>query len=413
MLTYVLVTGLVAGSRPAFYFSSFQPIKVLKGAMTVGRSGTLSRKALVVVQFSCSIALIISTVIVYQQIQHAKDRPTGYDTNRLLMSDNSADLTRNFPALQHDLIHSGVVTHLTRASSPVTGIWSWNGIDDWEGKLPDEVLNLATIFVGDDYFRAMGMNIKEGRDFAGNLATDSLSVIVNEAAVRRLRYKYALNQVITWNAKKQRIKVVGVVRDALMLSPFSPAEPTLFVYKPDYANILMYRLAPQVNTHDAIAKCTAIFNKYNPAYPYSYRFTNDDYAGKFEEENLISKLSGIFAGLAIFISCLGLFGLAAYMAEQRTKEIGVRKVLGASVSQIWILLSRDFIGLVLISCVLASPVAWYFLHGWLLKYDYRISIRPGVFIISAGMAIVITIITISAQAIRAATANPVKSLRAD
>jgi len=226
-----------------------------------------------------------------------------------------------------------------------------------------------------------------------------------------LRFKEALNQNITWAFGKQR--VIGVVKDALMTSPFAPPEPTFFVYLPSWENTIMYRLSPTVSTHDAIIKLTAIFNKFNPSFPYLYHFADESYAAKFDLETLIGKLAGLFAALAIFISCLGLFGLAAYMAEQRTKEIGIRKVLGASVSQVWLLLSKDFIVLVIISCVIASPVAFYLLQHWLLKYDYRISIGPSVFIISAVMAIVITIITISFQAIKAAVANPVKSLRTE
>ncbi len=413
MLSYVLITGLLAGSRPAFYLSSFNAVKVLKGTIKTGRSATLSRKALVVLQFSCSIALIISTIIVYQQIQHGKNRPVGYDANRLMMTDASEDLGRNYTALKNNLLQSGIVNSVARSSSPVTDIWSNNNIEDWQGKLPNETLGLATIGVCDaDYFKTFGMQIKEGRNFTGT-AGDSLSVILNEAAVKRMRYKDPVNQIITWHDNTQHLRVIGVVKDALMASPFSPAEPTIFTYSPWWSNIITYRLSPAVNTQVAIAKLTTIFNKYNPSYPYLYHFVDESYASKFDLETLIGKLAGLFASLAIFISCLGLFGLAAYMAEQRTKEIGIRKVLGASISQVWILLSKDFIVLILISCVIASPVSFYFLQEWLKKYDYRITISPFVFIMAGIAAIIITIITISFQAIKAAIANPVKSLRMD
>ncbi|HZE84743.1 MAG TPA: FtsX-like permease family protein, partial [Puia sp.] len=209
------------------------------------------------------------------------------------------------------------------------------------------------------------------------------------------------------------LRVAGVVKDALMMSPFSSAEPTLFIYRPGWESTILYRLSPTESTQQAIARLTPIFNKYNPSFPYAYSFADESYAAKFNLETLIGKLAGIFAALAVFISCLGLFGLAAYMAEQRTKEIGIRKVLGASVSQVWLLLSKDFILLVLISCVIAAPVAFYFLQNWLQKYNYRISIGPGVFIAAAVGAIVITLLTISFQAIRAALMNPVRSLRRD
>ncbi len=414
MLSYILLTSLLAGSRPAFYLSSFKPVKVLKGTVQTGRAATLPRKILVVLQFSCSIALIISTVIIYQQVQYAKNRPTGFDANRLIMTDASNDLVTNYPALKNDLLQSGIVTGVTKSSSPVTAIYSSNSISDWVGKLPNEILGLSTIGVSDaDYFKTLGMQIKEGRNFTGSISADSLNVILNEAAVKRMRYKQPLSQLITWQNGTQKVKVIGVVKDALMTSPFLPAEPSMFIYNPNWSATISYRLSPSVNTNVALTKLATIFNKYNASIPFLYHFADESYAQKFELETLIGKLSGLFAALAIFISCLGLFGLAAYMAEQRNKEIGIRKVLGASISQVWLLLSKDFIILVFISCVFASPIADYFLHDWLQKYDYRISIGAGVFIISAVIALLITIVTVSFQAIKTAVANPVKSLRTE
>jgi ABC-type antimicrobial peptide transport system permease subunit len=268
---------------------------------------------------------------------------------------------------------------------------------------------MGWIRVSDDYFKTLGMTMKEGRNFSE--PSDTLNVIFNEAAVKLLRLKNPLNQTITWIDTKFRI--IGVVKNALMESPFQQADPTMFFYDPHPQDVIMYRLSSDIKTQDAITKLTAIFNKYNPAYPYTYTFADDNYAAKFKLETLIGKLSGLFAALAIFISYLGLFGLAAYIAEQRTKEIGIRKVLGASVSQVWLLLSKDFIVLVLISCVIASPAAFYYMHNWLQQYDYRIIISPVVFVMAGIIAIIITIITISFQAIKAAIANPVKSLRTE
>ena len=409
MMGCIVLTAVLAGSRPAFYLSSFNPVKVLKGTMHSGKSSSLSRKILVVIQFSCSIALIISTVIIYQQVNYAKDRPTGYDLNRLISTNMNDDLSKNYTAIKNELIQKNIVESVSTATSPATDIWWHTDIDAWPGKNAGETVETGNIFVSEDYFKAVGMDIKEGRNFSG--ANDSTSVIFNEAAIKRLRIKNPVGQKITYGDKQYTI--AGVVKDALMVSPFSAADPTMFYCHPGTQDIMLYKLSRNIKTQDAISQLTSIFNKYDPAYPYDYSFADADYAAKFKLETLIGKLAGLFAGLAIFISCLGLFGLAAYVAEQRTKEIGIRKVLGASVSQVWMLLSKDFIVLVFLSCVIASPIAYYFLHGWLMNYNYRINIGAGVFILSALVAIAITIITISFQAIKAALANPVKSLRTE
>ena len=407
-VTCVLLTAILAGARPAFYLSSFNPVKVLKGTIQVGRSAAISRKVLVVTQFSCSITLIITTVVIYKQIQFAKDRPTGYNVNRLVTSHINDDLYRNYDALKHDLLQSGIVQSFSCATSPATEVNGHMNLEYWQGKRPGETVEMGSIHVAADYFKTLGMQLKEGRDFI-NVKSDTASAILNEAAVKRLRLKDPINQLIKKNGMPFRI--VGVVKNALMNSPFADADPTMFQF--GYGYSLIYRLSPNVQTHKAIEQLTQIFEKYSPAYPYQYSFVDQDYNQKFSEEVLVGKLAGVFAALAIFISSLGLFGLAAFVAEQRTKEIGVRKVLGASVTQVWLLLSKDFIILVLLSCVISSPFALYFLQKWLMKYDYRIGIGPGVFIISALMAVVITLLTISFQAIKAAVANPVKSLRSE
>jgi hypothetical protein len=411
MLGSMIITALLAGSRPAFYLSSFRPVKVLKGSLQMGRAMVLPRKILVVLQLSCSIALIISTLTIYRQIEYARNRPTGYHLNRLMMTDMNSDLTNHYPALRNELMNSGLTESVSISSSPITDIYWHSGVDDWPGKKPGETVIVGTLIVADDYFRTMGMEFGSGRDFS--LPSDTMNIILNEAAVRRMRLQQPLNQTINWQGKQSRI--IGVVKDALIISPFAAADPTMFRYGPrgSVFNYLVYRLAPGVGTQDALSKLGVIFNKYNPAYPYRYTFADESYAAKFNFETLVGRLAGIFATLAIFISCLGLFGLAASMAEQRTREIGIRKVLGASVSRLWLLLSGEFIVLVGVGCLVASPLAYYFLHNWLQRYSYRIGIGAGIFLLAALLAVTVTLLTISWQAIRAAMMSPVKSLKTD
>ncbi|MEO8861112.1 MAG: ABC transporter permease [Ginsengibacter sp.] len=409
MIGCIVLTAFLAGSRPAFYLSSFNPVIVLKGTTTPGKSSSLSRRILVVIQFSCSIALIISTVIIYQQVNYAKNRPTGYDLNRLMSTNMDVDLSKNYTVIKNELIQKGIAESVSTSSSPATGVWWHTDISYWPGKNAGETVEMGNIFVSDDYFKTVGMDIKEGRNFAG--IDDSSSVIFNETAIQRLRLKNPVGQKIKIFDKEYTI--AGVVKDALMISPFNTADPTMFYCKPEPQNVMLYKLSPGIKTQEAIVQLTSVFNKYDPSYPYNYSFADESYAEKFHLEMLIGKLAGLFAGLAIAISCLGLFGLAAYMAEQRKKEIGIRKVLGASVSQVWMLLSKDFIVLVFLSCLIASPIAYYFLHDWLMKYSYRINIGAGVFLLAALVAILITIITVSYQAIKAAVENPVDSLRSE
>ena len=411
MASYILFTGLLAGSKPAFYLSSFEPAKVLKGKFRAGRGATRSRKVLVVLQFTCSIALIISTVIVYQQIQHARNRPRGYDANNLVISEAQG---LNYAPFKQEALSQGLVSSMTKSLSPATNIYSHNAIDNWPGKLPNESLTPAMNAVGDtDYFKTLRIPFISGRNFTGNVTADTTCAILNEAAVRSMRLTNPLNQIISWSvpASPGHLRIVGVVHDALTNAPFAPAEPTIFLYEPVWSFTVMYRLAAGINTQTALDKLRVLFTKYNPNFAYRYHFADENYAAMFELERLVGKLAGIFAALAIFISCLGLFGLAAYMAEQRTREIGIRKVLGATASQVIVLVTKDFVLLVGLSCCIASPVAFYFLQRWLEGYYYHISMGPGVFVLSGLVAMVITIVTIGVQAVRAAGRNPVESLR--
>ncbi|MDP4248020.1 MAG: ABC transporter permease, partial [Bacteroidota bacterium] len=411
MLSFVLLTGLLAGSRPAFYLSAFQPVKVLKRAMRIGPAASLPRKLLVVLQFTCSIALIIGTMIIYQQIQYARNRPRGYDPNRVVVSRVHTD---SYAAFTQEMLASGVVSGVTKSALAQTIVDARNTVDNWPGKLPNEPLSIAVNAVADsNYFRTLGIGFAGGNNFKGSDGADSTCVIINETAARRMRLKQPLNQYLemSFSNTSHRLRIIGVVKDALTDNPFAAAQPAAFIYQPTWAWVLSVRLAPTVPTSIALAKVKAIYEKYNPGYSYDYFFLDQSYAAKFDTEVLIGRLAGIFAALAIGISCLGLFGLTAYMAEQRTKEIGIRKVLGASVNQVLILLSGDFILLVAISCLIAAPLAYYFLHQWLSGYYYRITINPLVFVMAGFAALVITALTVGFQSVKSALMNPVRSLR--
>lgn len=407
----VVFTGVLAGAQPALYLSGFRPIKVLKRKLNSWRGHSWPSRILVIAQFTCAIALISSTIVVYEQIQHARDRSTGYDANRLVITDMSTTLKRNYPALKNDLLASGFISAVSRADAGPTTISSFWGVDEWPGKKPDDRLTMGTVFVDAAYFKTLGMQLIAGREFSTGDSADG--VIINEAAVRRLHLGSPLGQRITMNGGQWKLRVVGVVRDALMISPFSPAEPTFFMDRPQYTNTLLYRLAPAVDVHEAISKLKPIFDRYNPGYPYTWHFADEAYAAQFSMETLVGRLAALLAGIAIFIACLGLFGLACFLADFRRKEIGIRKVLGASVPQIWALLSRDFVWMTTLSAVIAAPLAYYFLNRWLEQYPYRITISPLVFLLAGGAAVVVTLLTVSFRSVAAATSNPVDSIRTE
>ena len=412
ILAFTLFTGIISGSYPAFYLSGFDPIKVLKGTFRAGRFAALPRKIMVVVQFSISIALIIGTIIVYRQIQYARDRPVGYNREGLItVMMNTPDLYGHYDPLRNDLIGTGAVEDMAESSSPSTGVWSNQIGFSWQGKDPNTLPLFGTIGVTQDFGRTVHWKILEGRDFSRSFAADTSALILNEAAVKLTGLKNIVGQLIKWNDKNYT--VVGVVKDMVMESPYEPVKPTIFVMNPGWASVVTVHIRPTVPLHAALAKIETVFKRYNPGAPFEYKFTDEEYAQKFTDEKRIGDLATFFAILAVFISCLGLFGLASFVAEQRTKEIGVRKVLGASVFNLWKMLSKDFVNLVIISTCIAIPIAWYFLHEWLQKYQYRTDISWWIFIIAAAGAMLITLLTVSYQAIKAALMNPVKSLRTE
>jgi len=412
IFAFTLFTGIVSGSYPAFYLSGFEPIKVLKGTFRVGRYASVPRKVLVVVQFSISIALIIGTMIVYRQIQYAKNRPVGYNREGLIsIRMNTPDLFGHYDVLRSELFQTGKVENMAESSSPVTQIWSNNIGFSWEGKDPSTLPLFCTVGVTLDFGNTIQWKVIEGRDFSRSFLTDSSAMMMNEAAVKLTGLKEVVGKIIKWDTTPHQ--VIGVIKDMVMGSPYEPVQPTFFFVNPGWANVVTIRLKPSASLQEGIARVETIFKKYNPSAPFEYKFIDDEYAEKFEDEKRIGNLASFFAILAVFISCLGLFGLASFVAEQRTKEIGVRKVLGASVFNLWKMLSKEFVNLVIISCFIAIPLAWYFLHQWLQKYSYRTTISVWLFLFAGLGAMMITLITVSYQAIKAALMNPTNCLRSE
>lgn len=417
-LVFILFTSLVAGSYPALYLSSFRPVDVLKGTFKAGKYAGLPRKILVVVQFTVSVAFIIGTVIVMQQINHAKNRPVGYDKEGLVQIPTfSQDFEGKYELMREEFLGSNAVVEMSTSSSPTTQIWSNRNGFDWEGKPEGFQEDLAWTEVSHDYAKSLNLKIVQGRDFSKEFASDSNAVLINQTAVKYMGLVNPVGKLLKDSDDEDPnppLKIIGVVEDMITQSPYQPVKQGLYVYdKNGNSSFYNLRLNPNQSANQNIAVVERIFKEHFPNLPFQYDFVDEEYGEKFASEERIGTLSGIFTALAILISCLGLFGLTSFVAEQRTKEIGVRKVLGASVFNVWNMLSKDFLKLVTISCFIAIPISYYVMNGWLQDYPYRVILEWWIFVLAVVGALAITILTVSFQAIKAANANPVNSLRTE
>lgn len=409
---FILCTGVLAGIYPAFYLSSYQPVRVLKSNFKRIKIFVTPRKLLVTLQFSFAIILIICTIVIYRQIRHTQQRDPGYNGAGLAYMYMKGQMEKNYPQIREALLKSGAISSIAQSSCPITDVWTVSDSYKWEGQ-PAGKRSIAIKYTADrNYAATVGLKLLQGRDIdVVTYPSDSSAVLLNQAAVKLMGFTNPIGQHLKEYGRD--FHVVGVVNNFIANRPYQAFMPTVIQGDNKRFGAISFRLNRENEREDNLTMIAKVFKKYNPEYPFECFFADDTYALKFRHEKVLGTLAALFAGLTIFISCLGLFALAACMAETRIKEIGVRKVLGASVTRITTLLSKDFLQPVLLSILIASPVAWWSMDHWLRGYSYHTSISWWVFVFAALLVIFIAIATVSYQTMKAALANPVKSLRTE